>query len=263
MGTYAESLLTPDEKVLRRERQHPIALVLDSWLAIIFWGATAILLVVKVLLPHEVFGWDLFGEGTWFNEVGTVVTWVTLLGGVDRRGRPLVVVADTGVPRHEPAPRAGLGRPQQEVLRQLAREDQRRAARHQRPWPDARLRQHEGHDGGAHGRIGLSRPTEPCQGVQEGHDDRQARAADRRARRRRRLPDWPAGRDSDERRGGGVGPGRRLGRQRPAPRRHPRRGDRRARAAGQAARRGHASRARSTRPRSRSSWGACRAPSAD
>ena len=82
MGTYAESLLTPDEKVLRRERQHPIALVLDSWLAIIFWGATAILLVVKVLLPHEVFGWDLFGEGTWFNEVGTVVTWVTLLGGV-------------------------------------------------------------------------------------------------------------------------------------------------------------------------------------
>ena len=27
MGTYAESLLTPDERVLRRERQHPIALI--------------------------------------------------------------------------------------------------------------------------------------------------------------------------------------------------------------------------------------------
>ena len=45
MGTYAESLLTPDEKVLRRERQHPVALLLDSWLAIIFWGAAIILLV--------------------------------------------------------------------------------------------------------------------------------------------------------------------------------------------------------------------------
>jgi hypothetical protein len=82
MGTYAESLLTPDEKVLRRERQHPIALILDSWLAIIFWGATAILLVVKVLLPDEVFGWDLFSEGTWFNDAGTIVTWITLLGGI-------------------------------------------------------------------------------------------------------------------------------------------------------------------------------------
>ena len=30
MGTYAESLLTPDERILRRERQHPIALVLDD-----------------------------------------------------------------------------------------------------------------------------------------------------------------------------------------------------------------------------------------
>jgi hypothetical protein len=82
MGTYAESLLTPDEKVLRRERQHPIALILDSWLAIIFWGATAILLVVKVLLPNEVLGRDLFGEGTWFNDAGTIITWITLLGGV-------------------------------------------------------------------------------------------------------------------------------------------------------------------------------------
>jgi uncharacterized membrane protein YdbT with pleckstrin-like domain len=82
MGTYAESLLTPDEKVLKRERQHPIALILDSWLAIIFWGATAVLLIVKVLLPDEVFGWDLFSEGTWFNDVGTIVTWFTLIGGI-------------------------------------------------------------------------------------------------------------------------------------------------------------------------------------
>ena len=45
MGTYAESLLTPDERVLRRERQHPIALVLDSWMAIILWAVTALSLI--------------------------------------------------------------------------------------------------------------------------------------------------------------------------------------------------------------------------
>ena len=66
MGTYAESLLTPDERVLRRERQHPIALILDSWLAIILWSITIVLLLVRVLLPEEVAGRDLFGAGTWF-----------------------------------------------------------------------------------------------------------------------------------------------------------------------------------------------------
>jgi hypothetical protein len=53
MGTYAESLLTPDEKVITRERQHWLALILDSWLAIIFWGATAILLVVGPPAPRH------------------------------------------------------------------------------------------------------------------------------------------------------------------------------------------------------------------
>ena len=82
MGTYAESLLTPDEKVLRRERQHPVALILDSWLAIILWGATIILLLIRVFLPEEVAGRDLFGSGTWFGTAGTTVTWITLLAGI-------------------------------------------------------------------------------------------------------------------------------------------------------------------------------------
>ncbi|HKZ90936.1 MAG TPA: PH domain-containing protein [Candidatus Limnocylindrales bacterium] len=82
MGTYAESLLTPDEKVLKRERQHPIALILDSWLAIIFWGATIILLVIRVLLPDEVLGRDLFSDDTWFGTAGTTLTWITLLCGI-------------------------------------------------------------------------------------------------------------------------------------------------------------------------------------
>ncbi len=82
MGTYAESLLTPDERVLKRERQHPIALILDSWLAIILWGATIILLIVRIFLPGEVAGRDLFGPGTWFADAGTFATLLTLVGGI-------------------------------------------------------------------------------------------------------------------------------------------------------------------------------------
>jgi len=82
MGTYAESLLTPDEKVLRRERQHPIALVLDSWLTIILWTITIVLIIVRFVLPADMFGKDLFSDGTWFGEVGKLLTLLTLLGGI-------------------------------------------------------------------------------------------------------------------------------------------------------------------------------------
>ena len=82
MGTYAESLLTPDEKVLRRERQHPIALILDSWLAIILWGITIILIIVRVVLPEDFMGHDLFSSGTWIGELWTFATLVTLVGGI-------------------------------------------------------------------------------------------------------------------------------------------------------------------------------------
>ncbi len=82
MGTYAESLLTPDERVLRRERQHPIALILDSWLAIILWGATIILLIIRIFLPEEVAGRNLFGSGTWFADLGNLATLITLVGGI-------------------------------------------------------------------------------------------------------------------------------------------------------------------------------------
>lgn len=82
MGSYAESLLTPDEKILRRERQHPIALLLDSWLAIVLWTATIILLLIQVFLPEEFFGRDLFSSGTWFGTAGMAITWLTLLAGI-------------------------------------------------------------------------------------------------------------------------------------------------------------------------------------
>jgi uncharacterized membrane protein YdbT with pleckstrin-like domain len=82
MGTYAESLLTPDERVVTRERQHPIALILDSWLAIILWSATIILLVIRVVLPEEIAGRDLFGPGTLLADVGNLAVLVTLIGGI-------------------------------------------------------------------------------------------------------------------------------------------------------------------------------------
>jgi hypothetical protein len=82
MGTYAESLLTPEERVIRRERQHPIALLLDSWLAIILWGITAILLVAQVLVPEEVMGQNVFGRGTLFGDLGLAATLITLLLGI-------------------------------------------------------------------------------------------------------------------------------------------------------------------------------------
>ena len=65
MGTYAESLLTPDEKVLRRERQHPVALILDSWLAIILWTATLIMFILLIILPSGgdiAYGGDFLGD---------------------------------------------------------------------------------------------------------------------------------------------------------------------------------------------------------
>ena len=82
MGTYAESLLTPDERVLRRERQHPIALVLDSWPAIILWGITIVLILARIFVPDEFLGRNVFGDDTWFGSLGMAATLITLLGGI-------------------------------------------------------------------------------------------------------------------------------------------------------------------------------------
>ncbi len=86
MGTYAESLLTADERVVMRQRQHWLALILDSWLAIVLWGATIVLLVIQLVLPEEI---DIFGlatlsfaGGSVFGESGRLLTLLTLLGGV-------------------------------------------------------------------------------------------------------------------------------------------------------------------------------------
>ncbi len=51
MGTYADSLLTQGEVVLRREKQHWLALFLESRLSILLW-AIAILLLLAVLVGN-------------------------------------------------------------------------------------------------------------------------------------------------------------------------------------------------------------------
>jgi hypothetical protein len=80
MGTYAESLLTADEKIIVRERQHWLALILDSWLAVIFWGATIVLILAKLLLPDDFFGVTLT-SGT-IGDLISLLILLTLLGGV-------------------------------------------------------------------------------------------------------------------------------------------------------------------------------------
>ena len=82
MGSYAESLLTQDEKVLTRERQHWTALILDSWLAIILWAITILIIVINVILPDDFFGYDLFGSGTWFSTISASLGAITLALGL-------------------------------------------------------------------------------------------------------------------------------------------------------------------------------------
>ena len=82
MGTYADSLLTPDERVLRRERQHPIALIADSWLAIIVWGITIVLIIARLVIPEEVAGRNVFGDDTLIGSIGMAATLFTLLLGI-------------------------------------------------------------------------------------------------------------------------------------------------------------------------------------
>jgi hypothetical protein len=81
MGTYAESLLTPDEKVLTRERQHWLALILDSWLAMILWAIAIGLIVIRVLLPEEFFFLDLSSDSG-FGTLGQLATLIALVGGI-------------------------------------------------------------------------------------------------------------------------------------------------------------------------------------
>ena len=168
-GTYADSLLTPDEKVLHRGAPASLALILDSWLAIILWGATIILSRAPLRAAGTPAGSSARSPGSASRRAHDHYA------GHHRRGPPLVVVAHPGVPRHQPAPRARLGRPQQALVGQLPREDQRRAASRSTCSDACWTTAPQGPDRAPMaGRLPV--PPLTRQGVQEVHHDLEARA---------------------------------------------------------------------------------------
>jgi hypothetical protein len=72
MGSYADSLLSQGERVIMRQRQHWLSLVLDSRLALALWAGT-ILLVLLIALSDP--------SGT-LREIVYVLVLLTLLGGL-------------------------------------------------------------------------------------------------------------------------------------------------------------------------------------
>jgi hypothetical protein len=71
MGSYADSLLTDGEVVLRREHQHWLSLFLESRLSILFWGLGIIALVFV--------GWRNVGDGV-DNTISLAALVIILLG---------------------------------------------------------------------------------------------------------------------------------------------------------------------------------------
>ena len=72
MASYAESLLTQGERVLHREKQHWLSLVLDSRLAILFWAITIIAIVLRLTVLRD--------QG--FSEVTGIIVLLSLLAGI-------------------------------------------------------------------------------------------------------------------------------------------------------------------------------------
>jgi hypothetical protein len=72
MGTYTDSLLTKDEVVIMRQRQHWLSLVLDSRIAIVLWGLTLIFVVLRLTLFQGGFPSDLM---VW-------IAGITLIAGI-------------------------------------------------------------------------------------------------------------------------------------------------------------------------------------
>jgi hypothetical protein len=69
---YADSLLTQGENILLRSRQHVLALILDSRVAIVFWGVAIIAIVLRFLLNLQGVIGDLIN----------LVVLISLLGGI-------------------------------------------------------------------------------------------------------------------------------------------------------------------------------------
>jgi hypothetical protein len=53
MASYAESMLTAHERVVARQRQHWLAVILDSRLGLLLWGIAILLIVVRFLFVQD------------------------------------------------------------------------------------------------------------------------------------------------------------------------------------------------------------------
>jgi hypothetical protein len=69
---YADSLLTQGETILLRSRQHLLALILDSRLAILFWAVAIVAIVVRIWLNLRDAAGDLIN----------LIVLVSLVGGI-------------------------------------------------------------------------------------------------------------------------------------------------------------------------------------
>ena len=69
---YADSLLTQGEKILLRSRQHVLALILDSRVAIVFWAVAIIAIILRLWLNLQGLVGDLIN----------LVVLISLVGGI-------------------------------------------------------------------------------------------------------------------------------------------------------------------------------------
>ena len=69
---YADSLLTQGEKILLRSRQHVLALILDSRVAIVFWAVAIIAIILRLWLDLQGLVGDLIN----------LVVLISLVGGI-------------------------------------------------------------------------------------------------------------------------------------------------------------------------------------
>ena len=168
MGTYADSLLTQGEVVIRRERQHWLSLFLETRLSILLW-------IIAILAVFSI---------PTFKIRGALSDGISIASpDRHRRGHrvlrlPLLALEDGRV-RHHQSPAAQGGRHHQQALGRLQPgEDQRRHPGGEPRRPAAGLRRPGDPDRGG----GVGRPVpdaQPRQDLQEGDDDRQARAGGR------------------------------------------------------------------------------------
>ena len=103
--TYADKLLADGERVVLRRRQHWMSLVRDSIRGWLLWLLAIVLLAIV----------PIFNLASNVANVSALVAIVVFGGGLAHRPLAVPVVADRGIPGHQPPPDQGQRRGEQEV----------------------------------------------------------------------------------------------------------------------------------------------------